>query len=241
MQTSIQNVAPNFLRTCFRALYNNPSTVCPPCTAPGLCPDPRYALRKVLSAATPGSREAGLRRLEESGVRVLARTRVGSVKEGGVVVLQGEGVRGSPCRTNLYFRCTLVLFVCLFYYLNRSYPQSIEKPWARVSCDVFFVFPTRVGPVSCLPGKFSAPASSHTTRYGEAFFSWENQEHISSRTSIVYVRGARLAFFTSQYFDDVMLRMFVSQKRKHAKSSQRRDTAVRLPPIVPPAAASRQH
>ncbi|CAM9358203.1 unnamed protein product [Pylaiella littoralis] len=43
---------------------------------------------EVLSAATPGNREAGLRRLEESGVRVMTGTRVAEVRENGVVVLQ---------------------------------------------------------------------------------------------------------------------------------------------------------
>lgn len=83
----------------------------PSCTAPRPFPDPKYALRKVLSAAAPGSRETGLRRLEESGVRVLTGTRVGSVKEGGVVVLQGGKVkRGVPASYN----CTPFLRTVLF-------------------------------------------------------------------------------------------------------------------------------
>lgn len=44
---------------------------------------------EVLSAAAPPNREAGVRRLKESGVRVLTQTRVAEVKGGGVVVLTG--------------------------------------------------------------------------------------------------------------------------------------------------------
>lgn len=47
---------------------------------------------QILSAATPGNREAGLRRLKESGVRVMTGTTVSEVKEdGGVVLQQTEG------------------------------------------------------------------------------------------------------------------------------------------------------
>lgn len=50
--------------------------------------------------ATPGNREAGLRRLAESGVHVMKGARVSEVKEGGGVVLQqGEGkARTVACR-----------------------------------------------------------------------------------------------------------------------------------------------
>lgn len=47
---------------------------------------------QVLSAATPGNREAGLRRLQQSGVRVLTETAVAEVKEGGTVLLRGVKV-----------------------------------------------------------------------------------------------------------------------------------------------------
>ncbi|CAM9279335.1 unnamed protein product [Ectocarpus sp. 6 AP-2014] len=46
---------------------------------------------EVLSMATPGNREAGLRRLAESGVHVMKGARVSEVKEGGGVVLQQGG------------------------------------------------------------------------------------------------------------------------------------------------------
>eukprot|EP00752_Nemacystus_decipiens_P007502 g6703.t1 len=52
---------------------------------------------EVLPAATPGNREAGVRRLRESGVRVMTGTRVSEVKEDGTVLLRrrgGEGVEG---------------------------------------------------------------------------------------------------------------------------------------------------
>lgn len=45
--------------------------------------------------ATPGNREAGVRRLRESGVRVMTGTRVSEVKEDGTVVLQRQG--GEVC------------------------------------------------------------------------------------------------------------------------------------------------
>lgn len=51
------------------------------------------SLVKVLSMASAGNREAGLRRLRESGVRVATGTRVVNVKEGGVIVLEGKEVR----------------------------------------------------------------------------------------------------------------------------------------------------
>lgn len=76
------------------------------------CPTIRY-LRKVLSAAAPGSREAGLRRLEESGVRVLTGMRVGSVKEGGVVVLQGGKVRGVPASYICFFTSCFSMYFFL--------------------------------------------------------------------------------------------------------------------------------
>lgn len=50
---------------------------------------------QILPAAAPGNREAGLRRLRESGVRVVEGAKVAEVMEGGVVVLQGEDVRWS--------------------------------------------------------------------------------------------------------------------------------------------------
>lgn len=48
---------------------------------------------QVLSSATPSNREDGLRRLRESGVRVVKGVRVKRVNEDGAVVVAGREVR----------------------------------------------------------------------------------------------------------------------------------------------------
>lgn len=48
---------------------------------------------QILSSATPSNREAGLRRLRESGVRVIKGVKVKRVNEDGTVVVTGTEVR----------------------------------------------------------------------------------------------------------------------------------------------------
>lgn len=88
-----------------------------------LCNTSRLRItRQVLPMATPGNREAGLRRLRESGIRVLTGTGVGEVRDGGVVVLRPSKVKPGPPRWPLAEGCRAVRSVALVS--NPRYSRS---------------------------------------------------------------------------------------------------------------------
>ncbi|CAB1104784.1 unnamed protein product [Ectocarpus sp. CCAP 1310/34] len=80
---------------------------------------------EVLAMATSGNREAGLRRLAESGVHVMKGARVSEVKEGGGVVLQqGEG----KARTGTDSAGGEEIMADLLVWTAGSQPSSLLEP-----------------------------------------------------------------------------------------------------------------